>query len=94
MKKYNHISEKINQDGVYYKKKWLDNVMVKKIKKILLSSEALEKANKNGIFSNTNKQLFRDLISLKLNRFKNSIHLLNLSKNLEFQEVGTPLLND
>ena len=94
MKKYNHISKKIYEDGVFYQKSWLNDDIVRKLKKILTSSNALEKANKNGIFSKTKKQLFKDLISLKLNRFKNSLYLLNLSKNLELEKIADEIFNE
>ena len=53
---------------------------VEKLKTLLKKNNAIEKANKNGIFSMTTKQLIRDILYFKFNRFLSSIYLIKLSK--------------
>ena len=72
------IEEKVRNEGVFYKKKWLNTLTVKKLKKILSSSEAYEKTNRKGVFSTTKKQLIKDLFKFEFNRFRYSIYLLQL----------------
>jgi hypothetical protein len=88
------IEEKVRNEGVFYKKKWLNTITVKKLKKILSSSEAYEKTNRKGVFSTTKKQLIKDLFKFEFNRFRYSIYLLQLSKKLKLEKIANEIFNE
>jgi len=84
----NEIAKSVEQNGVIYKKKFIDIKTVIKIKKILDKNNAVEKTNPDGIFSLSYRQMLKDLLLLKINRFLSSLFLKHINNKLGFEKIA------